>query len=238
MKVSGTTCTSPADARARASCWRHPWVSCLRALLPPSSGESNLHLEQCSSPDPRDKHCPTETRLEPRKSGFAYRMKWRGVLKWKGGFGERTLLKQDSWRKEICSVERAHLLFNRLCPRQGCCRPHPRKHHLPPTALPCYKHPSSISVLCLARARGSPAWVAAAGEKAAACHCSHFKEKANGCWKMQGERQEKDYQLARNTSEPLKHCTGIISMPSSELEQSASLAHRNIAYRGWGTTRF
>ena len=75
MKVSGTTCTSPADATAIASCWQHPWVSCLRALLSPSSGESSLHFEQCSSPDPRDKCCPFYTWLELRTSGFAYRMK-------------------------------------------------------------------------------------------------------------------------------------------------------------------
>lgn len=58
MKVSGTTCTSPADATAIVNCWQHPWVSCLRALLSPSSGESSLHLKQRSSPDPRDKRCP------------------------------------------------------------------------------------------------------------------------------------------------------------------------------------
>lgn len=239
MKVSGTTCTSPADATARervaggtpGSPVCEPCclpavekatftLSSAPALIPEIS---TAHLRHGWSPGSRD--LPT---------GWS---EW-GILKWKGGFGERTLLKQDSWRKEICSVERANLLFNRLCPRQGCCQPQPRKHRLPPTTLPCYKHPSSTSVLCLARAWGSLAWVAAAGEKVATCHCSHFKEKVNGCWKMRGERQEKDYQLARNTSEPLKHCTGIISMPFSELERSASLAHRNIAYRDWGTTRF
>lgn len=36
----------------------------------------------------------------------------------------------------------------------------------------------------------------------------------------------------------LKHCAGILSMPFSGLEWSASLACKNTAYTDWGTTCF
>lgn len=46
-----------------------------------------------------------------------------------------------------------------------------------------------------------------------------------GKWLLENVRGEtgEDYQLARNTSEPLKHCTGIISMPFPELNSQPAL---------------
>lgn len=239
MKVSGTTCISPADTTAKGGAGSTR--GCWPCWSPAESSLSSLPPEQGCSPDPGKSAAHLSPGWSPGGQGLPTGWSEWDVLKWKRGLGGRNMPQQAGQMEEkgICTVERAHLLLNRLCLRQCCCQPHSRKHHFfPPTALPCYKHPSSISSLCLAGAL--LAWVAAAaaaGEKAAACHCSHFREKVNGCGKCKGRETGED-STGKKHMRDLKHRAGILRMPFSGLEQSASLACRNTAYRDRGATRF
>lgn len=126
-----------------------------------------------------------------------------GCFEMEGRFGGRNMPQQagQTKKKGTCTVERAHLLFNRLCLRQWCCQPHSRKHHfLPPTALPLLQ--TSLQHLITLPCWSSAGLSCSCWGEAAACHCSHFREKVNGCRKRKGrDRRTLNWQGAHERSE-------------------------------------
>lgn len=102
MKVSSTTCTSPADATAKGVAGSTP------GLLSASPAVSQPCTKQSKQPSPWaglqpwswDKCCPFESWLEPRRSGFAYWMKWMGCFEMEGRSGGRNMPQQARQTKK------------------------------------------------------------------------------------------------------------------------------------------
>lgn len=78
MKVSGTTCISPADTTAKGGAGSTPG---LLALLEPCRKQPKQPSPWAGlQPRSWEKCCPFESWVEPRRSGFAYWMKWMGCF--------------------------------------------------------------------------------------------------------------------------------------------------------------
>lgn len=113
MKVSGTTCTSPADARAKAV------AGSTRGLLSPSPAESSrscLPPEQGCSPDPEISAAHWSPGWSPGGQGLPTGGAEWDVLKWKGGLGEGICPnKQGRRRKKGLALWKGH-----ICCSTGC----------------------------------------------------------------------------------------------------------------------
>lgn len=84
MKVSGTTCTSPADATAKGVAGSTPG---LPSASPAQSSLSSLPPEQGYSPDPEISAAHLSPGWSPGGQGLPTGWSEWDVLKWKGGLG-------------------------------------------------------------------------------------------------------------------------------------------------------
>lgn len=196
-KVSGTTCTSPADATAKGAAGA-PRACCVPALqkavkaaspwagLQPDPGISAAHLSPGWSP-----------------GGQGLPTAWVNGMFWN---------EREIWGKEYAPTSRAdgekrdlHCGKGTSAVQQAVPQTMLLSTSLQKAAL-LSTHPSPLLQTSLQHLITVPCWSIAGWScccwgKAAACHCSHFREKVNGCGKRKGrDRRGLHWQEARERS--------------------------------------
>lgn len=218
MKVSGTTCTSPADATAKGGAGSTP------GLLSASPDVSQPCRKQSKQPSPSaglqpwswDKCCPFESWLEPRRSEFAYWMKWmgcfgEGICSNKQGrqgkkrdlhCGKGTSAVQQAVPQTMLlstSLQKASLLSTHCSPLLQT-----SLQHL--ITVPCW---SMAGLSCCCWGKG--------------CCMSLLSLQRESKWLRKMQRERGEDSTGKKHMGDLKHCAGILCMPFSGLEVPAGM---------------